>query len=82
MSETVERVAKALEISGVDWQELFGLGGDPFPNIARIAIAAMREPTPGMIEAGRSILVGFLPGDTPERIWRAMIDAALAEKGE
>jgi len=43
---------------------------DSDEDMARAAIAAMREPTPQMLKASG----GWL--DTPE-IWQAMIDAAL-----
>ena len=86
MSEMVDRLAKALEFSGVDWQELFGLGGDPFPNIARIAIAAISEPTQEMIEAGAYEIPIAEFDSSPKEIaincWRAMSLAALKEKSE
>jgi hypothetical protein len=48
-----------------------------YEDYARAAIAAMREPTPAMIKAGWEKLAGG--GHTLADIWRAMIDAALAE---
>lgn len=53
-------------------------------SFARAAIAAMREPTPGMVEAaprmtgadGQEYLMGLVP------VWNAMIDAALREGGK
>lgn len=47
--------------------------------LARAAIAAMREPTEEMWDAGRSQLSA---GEGVSDIWRAMIDKALAEKKE
>ena len=74
MSEMENRVDNAIE----EWLR----GRRPEDTVGGAAIAAMREPTPEMIAAGRGILVGFLPGDVPERIWQAMIDATLKEKSE
>lgn len=61
--------------------------GEPIPmlKVARAAIAAMREPTEAMIEAGATAswysdehgMAWRLPSETVEQIWRAMIDAAL-----
>lgn len=77
MSEMIERVAReiahlvmAQSDNGVpekasDWR-----------NEARQIIAAMREPTEGMIFRGG---LNHEPADT-ESIWRAMIDAALGEE--
>jgi len=45
-----------------------------YEDYARAAITAMREPTPAMVKAG------YERGGSPRAdIWRAMIDAALAE---
>ena len=70
-SPLVERVARALcEDCGLDWETATQEGWE---RQARAAIAAMREPTEAMLEAGRS---------TPPRtrcleVYRAMIDEAL-----
>jgi hypothetical protein len=72
----VERVAKAIEASD---QETYG-------NIARAAIAAMREPTEAMLEVGEDATwepssdrpyIGYY---SLKFAWDAMIDEALAEK--
>lgn len=75
MTEIVNRVAKAmmdrfqliagpqLKADSVYWQEM-----------AKFAIAAMREPTEAMQIAGQ---VDPSPVST-DAVWRAMIDAALA----
>ena len=48
-----------------------------YEDYARAAIAAMREPTPAMVKAGYEM------GGSPRAdIWRAMIDAALAEEAQ
>jgi hypothetical protein len=51
-----------------------------YEDYARAAIAAMREPTPAMVKAGWEKLAGG--GHTLADIWRAMIDAALAEEAQ
>jgi hypothetical protein len=51
-----------------------------YEDYARATIAAMREPTPAMIKAGWEKLSGG--GHTLADIWRAMIDAALAEEAQ
>lgn len=72
MSEMVERVAQAI------------CGDDNPANIleihrhrARAAIAAMREPTEGMVEAGQNSGVIYDAGLVPHHVWQAMIDEAL-----
>lgn len=80
MSEMVERVARTLR------QRLPGdvfLTEDNLENMARAAIAAMREPTEHMIEIGLDEADACTDGGTvkasciPEHLWPAMIDAAL-----
>ena len=76
----VERVARAICLADgedpdercEDWMQEFS-GWRGYVESARAAIAAMREPTEAMLEAGRS---------TPPRtrcleVYRAMIDEAL-----
>jgi hypothetical protein len=48
---------------------------------ARAVLAALREPSPTMIEAGLEWNHQLPRADLPE-IWRAMLDAALTEGGE
>jgi hypothetical protein len=69
MSEMIERVARALRIVGVFDPRV----GEHF---ARVAIEAMREPTPKMVEA--AVHHKYM-SDIEER-WKVMIDAALAEE--
>lgn len=66
MNEMLERVAAAIdeEIRNDDCREY----------VARAAIAAMREPTPGMIAELRKLEPFFRDAD---RIWTALIDMAL-----
>ncbi len=49
--------------------------------LARAALQAIREPSPGMVEAGEHVAVrGFIPaGQFETVIWHAMVDAALEE---
>ena len=77
----IERVAAAMWERTHDgrWDD-WGDGQDESRIIhrddARAAIAAMREPTPAMLHAG----VDFRERSArTERIWQAMIDAALNE---
>ena len=50
---------------------------DPkFERVARAAIAAMREPTGGILD----VLMDIMPPETALVRWQAMIDAALEEK--
>lgn len=93
----IEQVARAIWGRG-------SLGGTPWENAppehqrvameeARRAIAAMREPSEGMVRAG-VIAPGWEVGETslhadhvvtpslklfPAEVWRAMVDTALAE---
>lgn len=66
----IERIARTLAeaLGSDDWRSL--------APAARAAVAAMREPTPEMLEAALPDLPdwGYLPDD-----WRAMIDHAVAE---
>lgn len=73
MSEMVERVVFALK--QVDWSPEFP-GYEAF---ARAAIEAMREPTPAMMIV---MLARLGCGEDHAGIYRAMIDAALAEGTE
>lgn len=70
-SPMIERVARALAASlgGGDWRS--------FTEAARAAVAAMREPTPDMLEAALPDMPdwGYLPDD-----WRAMIDHVVKER--
>lgn len=79
MSEMVERVARAMyahdsykegEPAWEDHSEQFRVVQRAR---ARVAIEAMREPTEEMYQAG------WGRGGTPDVIWPAMIDAALAK---
>jgi hypothetical protein len=67
MTDMIERVAKAINDAMIKH-------GDYKPDeLARAAIAAMREPTKAMKEAG------FWEGSASLNNYRAMIDAALQE---
>jgi len=84
MTDMIERVAVAMAendsgpmdsaLFAIHWREF----GEGYIDSARAAIAAMREPTEKMIDAGskeqRNILSKPIEG-----IWTAMIDAALEE---
>ena len=77
MREMIARVARAIEWSRTSFYERGGKGCGPIAEFqARAAIEAMREPTDEMTTAGaRQPITGPI-----DAIWRAMIDAALAEK--
>lgn len=80
-SDMIERVARAIAEEAAMW-------GDEATRpevrhaLARAAIAAMREPTEAMVEAGASDVIQS-PCNTSYEIatdaYRVMIDAALAE---
>lgn len=85
MSEKVERGARALYVGrlwrlGVvgphvlrhpEWEEMDTAAREPWRQLMRAAIEAMREPTDAMIDAGTPHL------SIAEHAWRAMIDEAL-----
>ena len=73
MTEMIERVARAIGRceSSDDWEELGQHWKDQFLQEAHAAIAAMREPSETMVDAG------YQASPPVEYIWQAMIDAAL-----
>lgn len=74
MTDMVERVAEKIA-------DAYKLHGRSFLEMSRAAIAAMMEPTPEQIQAGRDApLAGQDDEDAPEdyrTVYRAMINAAL-----
>ena len=105
MTETmIVRVARAIRDHAVEQNRIIGL---PFPEagiemsgcigFARAAVAAMRNPTKGMLNAAYALheedtfwdhstspprLTNKLGASGPKEDWRAMIDAALSEDGK
>lgn len=97
MSEMVERVARALAAAEfyqfpetdkfieANWHQFAPELAERYRIRARAAIAAMREPTEVMVEAGYQPS-GFEPSDVgvshedASDLYQAMIDAALAEE--
>lgn len=82
MSEMVERVATAIAHADCEWQDTPGaqiMGWSE--TLARASIAAQREPTQAMVEAGaESIDVDLPDSDAFQQIrciWPDMIDEAL-----
>jgi hypothetical protein len=75
MTDTMrERVARAIA-------EAHELHGRSYYSIADAVIAAMREPTEAMVNAGYD--VGYSPDPLPcDAVWKAMIDAAISEGKE
>lgn len=78
MNDMMERVMGAMQSSGVSglddsWRDM------SLETLARAAIAAMREPTPAMLEGENVHLLCHMCGGHLEG-WYAMIDAALKEK--
>ena len=75
MTEIKDRVSRAL----CDEWDLSFNHEDPesFDRLAGAAIAAMREPTPEMVEAGDRRLVALPIPDDADGVWRAMIDEML-----
>ena len=101
MTDMIERVAKAMYAAAEKEQgsyvgkysgrtretEATRLDGwFDFETFARTAIAAMRDCTPAMLDAGSAAhpaggyTRGTLLTDIIEAEWRAMVDAALEEK--
>ena len=82
----IERAARALLASqepSLLWDDLMEFDQEAYKAEARAVITAIRQPSEAMIEAGlaecsadwrESVCREFLPD-----IWKAMIDAALAE---
>lgn len=82
MSTMVERVARAIYVAEKERERTVMPAGEHYAEIARAAIAAMREPTEAMVE--RTAMQGESPaitaGGSRARIphyWRLMIDEAL-----
>jgi len=79
MTDMIERVADAI-ISQHDTYH------STFLDSARAAIAAMREPTPAMLEAADAVMLHRPVVEKPDRLstltlgFNAMIDAALEEQ--
>lgn len=88
MVSMVERMAQALaERSGARWDKVSEEGprGEAdwgtrgyWRDLARAAIEAMREPTPGMIKAADLVEDGYT-FQRPDFCWLLMINAALSE---
>jgi hypothetical protein len=64
---------------GADCSRKGWAAGDPddYRRIARAAIAAMREPTDGMVEVGSTDMALVRHGEYARDVWRDMIDEAL-----
>jgi hypothetical protein len=82
----IERVARALYRQGDTGpygQEDEDAQWHQFVGDARVAIAAMREPTETMVDAFLDTIVSprEFREETLTRMWNAGIDAALAEEG-
>lgn len=82
MTTMIERVARAMVAadSGPEGSVLFDMHwaefGDGYLKTARAAIAAMRDPTEGMLDG---INPNWIDGGAVQS-YQAMIDAALEEK--
>ncbi len=87
MTDMIERVAKAMAendsgpmdsaLFAIHWREF----GEGYIDSARVAIAAMREPTQEMVTAGEYYTVSrFSEDDVFLKGWQAAIDAALGER--
>jgi len=78
MTEMVERVAIAIACEELglvpsDWEKCWPTAKNKYREVARAAIAAMREPTAAMIKAdGNGELDSWIKED-----WQDMIDEAL-----
>lgn len=84
MSEMVERVSRALcrlafrsgDIPPHDVERQVDLNWHLFPEHARAALEAMREPTEDMFRGTMDLISGQKPF-SPIEYWHAMIDEAL-----
>ena len=76
--DMVEKVARALAERNNDYCERGLLQWPAYEDDARAAIAALREPTPEMVDAGL-YEVNFIETNSTHvrNAWGAMIDAAL-----
>ncbi|TCP94486.1 hypothetical protein C8J42_101952 [Sphingomonas sp. PP-CE-1A-559] len=72
----IERVARAMASADNGAPTTWRLYADD----ARIAIAAMREPTDHVSRAGEEMIDGHTPGAPVDLLWKSMIDAALSEE--
>lgn len=83
MSEMVERVARAIweaepvEHCGRVFEDLFDFEKTDYYQMARAAIAAMREPTKPMVEVITEGTTQYDIMPPPAEIWGTMIDEAL-----
>lgn len=86
MIDMVEQVARAIFNEGVKPTSITENDKDLIFRFARAAIAAMRECTPEMLDAGSAAHppCGYkretLLNDIIECEWKAMVDAALGDK--
>ena len=94
MTDMIERVARAIVdtwaagavgVEGGGWNAQDDFGKDAARKCARTAIAAMREPTDEMNDAGADKCDGGCAEESCQfgfmgKIWTAMIDAALGER--
>lgn len=88
MSEMIERVAQALCATATRYEEIRRdqEAHDALLDMARAALAALRDPTGEMVDAGARTYgvptpaIGSLPlsviDGQPSKAWRAMIDEA------
>jgi hypothetical protein len=76
--DMVERCSVAL-IGAVYVERGVGLSAKQAKEIIRAVLAAMREPTEAMVEAGSELFIGTDAMPYIETsVWHAMIDAALS----
>ena len=80
----IERVARVIHEQAEPW-DAFDVDRVIWIKIARAAIAAMREPTDEMNDAGADKCDGGCAEESCQfgfmgKIWQAMIDTALEEK--
>lgn len=84
-SRVVEQVARAIHQHVLDNEEpgeirTFDDCREAALRMASVAIEAMREPTPEMVEIGANITSTVPIPIAALQIWRAMIDAALVRR--
>ena len=82
MTKIAEIVQAMANIAVIERSEGDNCFVDNWPEIARAAVEAMREPTEAMISSGYGVWWGSDGHDDSRAIWPAMIDTILTEKPE
>jgi len=82
MTSIIDQAARALarqQCGTNDWDGLDPELQERLRDQVRAALGAMSEASETMVAAGRQVAFGAIDAQDAENIWRAMLDAALAE---